>query len=162
MSLSCHISCFPLDCIKENTQQLALGELLVQKKLRPRTSISLIFCIVPSNGTRHLSTSHLRWLFYIFFPLSNWHYTYCFFSFSPQPLETPEAPLADWAFYHSSSFSQVPLPAAPKSKGCANPRAVCSGCPATPLLLLNPLKKCIAEIICLTIATLAGRGALLC
>lgn len=32
MSLSCQISCFPSDCIKENIQQLALGELLVQKK----------------------------------------------------------------------------------------------------------------------------------
>lgn len=32
MSLSCQISCFPPDCIKQNIQQLALGELLVQRK----------------------------------------------------------------------------------------------------------------------------------
>lgn len=30
MSLSCQISCFPPDCIKQNIQQL--GELLVQRK----------------------------------------------------------------------------------------------------------------------------------
>lgn len=44
MSLSCHISCFPPDCIKENIQQLALGELLVQKQLRKLTAILLMFC----------------------------------------------------------------------------------------------------------------------
>lgn len=42
MSLSCQISCFPPDGIKENIQQLALGELLVQKKNQTK-NIYLIY-----------------------------------------------------------------------------------------------------------------------
>lgn len=140
MSLSCQISCFPPDCIKENICQLALGELLVQKKLRQRTSNSLIFYIVPSNGTRHLSISHLRWLFYLFFFHWQIDVTPTAFFLLPSAAGNPRSPSGKPSISHSSPSSQVPPWAGLKSKGCANPRAVSSGCPAIPLLFPNPLK----------------------
>lgn len=140
MSLSCQISCFPPDCIKENIRQLALGELLVQKKLRQQTSISLMFCIVPCKGTIHLCLSHLRLLFDNFFHCQIDITPTAFF---PSPLSYWEHQNSLWQtrISHSSLFSQVPLWAALRSKGCANPKAVSTGCPAALLTFLNSLKN---------------------
>lgn len=123
-------------------------------KERQRPSISLIFRIRPSNGRRHLSVSHLRWLFYSFFPLSNWHCIYCFFSFSPQPLETPEVLLADQAFHiHPCSIRSL-YEQLKRAKDVPIQEA--------PVVISKPSKKCITAIFFLTIASLAGCGALLC
>lgn len=98
MSLSCQISCFPPDCIKENIRQLALGELPVQKKKSDKNVYFINLLYRTFQG--HKAFIYISSKVIIFFP--HWHYTYwfflCFFVF-PQPLETAEVPLADRAFH---------------------------------------------------------------
>lgn len=151
MSLSCQISCFPP--IQEHCkfsliqsggkQQLALGELLVEKKIKIRqgTSISFIFYIIPFKGTRSLSISHLRWLFYNgflrFFSLDITLPLILLFCFGLFLLSSAtgshRGPSSRPSISCSSQFGQVPPWAALKTKGYANPRAVSDGYPATPL-----------------------------
>lgn len=144
MSLSCQISCFPPDCIKENIWQLALGELLVQKKLRQQTSISLIFCIVPSNGTRQIDITPTA-----FFLL-------------PSAPGNPRSPSGRLEHFTFIPIQSGPCVSSSEEQKTCQPKSSLQWLSCYSPSVSKPSKKFIAAIICLTIASLAGRGALLC
>lgn len=82
MSLSCQISCFPPDCIKQNIQQLALGELLVQRKKKNQTRNIYFIYLLYHTFQRHKSFIYISpkvIILQFFFSLAlHFHWHYCF------------------------------------------------------------------------------------
>lgn len=158
MSLSCQISCFPPDCIKENIRQLALGELLVQKKNQTKNVYFINLLYRTFQG--HKAFIYISSKVIIFFPIDiTLTVLFCVFSSS----------LSHWklqkSLWQTKHFTSIPVQSGSSMSSSEEQRMCQSQSSVQWLSCSSPSKpsiKCIAAIICLTIASLEGCGAPLC